>query len=80
MESGADGSGPSAGVIGDSAGNLYGTTEYGGTANAGVVFKVDTSLVQRPVARLPDSIVVFAQHNYRDSDFSRAARFIYSRM
>jgi uncharacterized repeat protein (TIGR03803 family) len=43
MESGADGSGPSAGVIGDSAGNLYGTTEYGGTANAGVVFKVDTS-------------------------------------
>lgn len=27
----------------DSAGNLYGTTNGGGTDNAGVVFKVDTS-------------------------------------
>ena len=27
----------------DSAGNLYGTTAGGGTASAGVVFKVDTS-------------------------------------
>jgi len=27
----------------DSAGNLYGTTSGGGTDNAGVVFKVDTS-------------------------------------
>jgi uncharacterized repeat protein (TIGR03803 family) len=31
-----------AGVIRDSAGNLYGTTYGGGAANAGVVFKVDT--------------------------------------
>jgi uncharacterized repeat protein (TIGR03803 family) len=39
---GADGSGPSAGVIRDSAGNLYGTTGYGGTG-AGVVYKLDTA-------------------------------------
>jgi uncharacterized repeat protein (TIGR03803 family) len=40
---GADGSGPYAGVIGDSAGNLYGTTEVGGTANQGVVYKLDSA-------------------------------------
>jgi uncharacterized repeat protein (TIGR03803 family) len=38
---GTDGAGPSAGVIGDAAGNLYGTTTYGGSAGAGVVYKVD---------------------------------------
>ena len=32
---------PHAGVTRDSAGNLYGTTVEGGTANAGVVYKVD---------------------------------------
>jgi uncharacterized repeat protein (TIGR03803 family) len=40
---GADGSYARAGVIRDAAGNLYGTTEYGGTAGAGVVYKLDTS-------------------------------------
>jgi len=40
---GADGSNPYAGVIRDSAGNLYGTTEWGGASNAGVVYKLDTS-------------------------------------
>jgi uncharacterized repeat protein (TIGR03803 family) len=40
---GSDGSEPTAGVILDSAGNIYGTTYYGGTAGVGVVFKVDTS-------------------------------------
>jgi uncharacterized repeat protein (TIGR03803 family) len=40
---GADGCNPEAGVIRDSAGNLYGTTFYGGAAGAGVVFKVNTS-------------------------------------
>src|ERR1017187_10175172 len=40
---GADGGYPSAGVIRDSAGNLYGTASYGGTAGWGVVFKVNTS-------------------------------------
>jgi uncharacterized repeat protein (TIGR03803 family) len=38
-----DGASPMAGLIRDSAGNLYGTTYLGGTSNAGTVFKVDTS-------------------------------------
>ncbi|MGD0361699.1 MAG: choice-of-anchor tandem repeat GloVer-containing protein [Bryobacteraceae bacterium] len=37
---GADGGSPYAGVVLDAAGNLYGTAYYGGTANAGVVYKV----------------------------------------
>jgi uncharacterized repeat protein (TIGR03803 family) len=37
------GAAPEAGVIRDSAGNLYGTTAFGGTANMGVVYKVDTT-------------------------------------
>jgi uncharacterized repeat protein (TIGR03803 family) len=44
---GADGANPYASVIRDSAGNLYGTTEGGGSgigfAGAGVVFKVNTA-------------------------------------
>jgi uncharacterized repeat protein (TIGR03803 family) len=40
---GADGGYPLAGVILDSKGILYGTTNGGGASNAGVVFKVDTS-------------------------------------
>jgi len=38
---GNDGSGPYAGVTRDTAGNIYGTTVYGGPANAGVVYKLD---------------------------------------
>ena len=38
---GADGGHPYAGLILDSAGNLYGTTYSGGAANEGVVFKLD---------------------------------------
>ena len=34
---------PFGGLIRDSAGNLYGTTNGGGASDAGVVFKVDTS-------------------------------------
>jgi uncharacterized repeat protein (TIGR03803 family) len=41
---GSDGSGPRSGLIADSAGNLYGTTVYGGTWDAGVVFKLDAAL------------------------------------
>jgi len=39
---GADGEYPSAGLIRDAAGNLYGTTYGGGRSNWGTVFKVDT--------------------------------------
>ena len=41
----ADGGTPYAGVVMDSAGNLYGTTEHGGdpNCNCGVVFKVSSS-------------------------------------
>ena len=38
---GADGGGPSGGLIRDAAGNLYGTAVYGGTYGSGAVFKVD---------------------------------------
>lgn len=44
---GADGGSPITGVIRDSAGNLYGTTVYGGKpgciSGCGVVYKVDTT-------------------------------------
>jgi len=38
-----DGANPRAGVIADSAGNLYGTTYAGGKLSAGVVYKLDTA-------------------------------------
>jgi uncharacterized repeat protein (TIGR03803 family) len=38
---GADGANPYAGLVGDSAGNLYGTTSDGGASGYGVVFKVN---------------------------------------
>jgi uncharacterized repeat protein (TIGR03803 family) len=37
---GADGANPFAGVVRDSAGNLYGTTQLGGASNFGTVFKI----------------------------------------
>jgi len=37
---GSDGSRPYGGLIFDSAGNLYGTTYYGGTSNAGTVYQL----------------------------------------
>src|SRR3984885_12057993 len=40
---GADGAQPFSALARDKAGNLYGTTTMGGSANAGVVFKLDAS-------------------------------------
>jgi len=40
---GADGNGPTAGLIWDKAGNLYGTTYDGGAFALGTVFKLDTT-------------------------------------
>ena len=37
-----DGATPQGGLVMDAAGNLYGTTTYGGVANNGTVFKLDT--------------------------------------
>ena len=42
----SDGSGPRAGLIMDSAGNLYGTTEFGGMNNEGTVFKLTPTGVE----------------------------------
>ena len=40
---GANGFSPVAGLVRDAAGNLYGTTEGGGTTAGGIVFKLDVS-------------------------------------
>ena len=40
---GGDGAGPPAGLVRDAAGNFYGTTNAGGAANFGTVFKLDTA-------------------------------------
>jgi uncharacterized repeat protein (TIGR03803 family) len=40
---GSDGTNPSAGLIADATGNLYGTTSAGGTGNAGTVFQLTPS-------------------------------------
>lgn len=40
FQGGADGRYPANGVIRDRAGNLYGTTDYGGTFDAGTIFKI----------------------------------------
>jgi uncharacterized repeat protein (TIGR03803 family) len=37
---GSDGAGPAAGLVIDGSGNLYGTTQYGGTPNLGTIFRI----------------------------------------
>ncbi len=38
-----DGSAPNGGLIVDSAGNFYGTTQFGGSSNRGVIFKLSST-------------------------------------
>lgn len=38
---GQDGAFPAGGLVQDPVGNVYGTTEFGGTSSAGVVYKID---------------------------------------
>jgi uncharacterized repeat protein (TIGR03803 family) len=40
---GPDGRGPSAAVIADASGNLYGTTSYGGASSSGTVFRLEAA-------------------------------------
>lgn len=40
---GTDGANPNAGLAADAAGNLYGTTQYGGLSGNGTVFKLDSA-------------------------------------
>jgi uncharacterized repeat protein (TIGR03803 family) len=40
---GTDGANPDGALVRDSAGNLYGTATFGGSANYGVVFEIDAS-------------------------------------
>lgn len=60
---GADGAHPYAGLTRDSAGNLYGTTNVGGTFNHGTVFKLDTlgnETVLHSFAGTPDGAYPYA--------------------
>jgi uncharacterized repeat protein (TIGR03803 family) len=52
FKGGSDGSALQAGVIGDSAGNLYGVTEGGGPGNAGVVFKFNSAGQETVIVQL----------------------------
>jgi uncharacterized repeat protein (TIGR03803 family) len=60
--SGTDGQNPQGGVLLDSAGNVYGTTELGGTNGAGIVFQ----LVPGTNGSWTENIL----HNFNASDFS----------
>jgi uncharacterized repeat protein (TIGR03803 family) len=42
-----DGRNPGAGLVVDVAGNLYGTTEFGGTSDLGTIFQIDASGQER---------------------------------
>ena len=39
----SDGNSPRTGLVRDPAGNLYGTTDYGGSSDVGILFRVDSS-------------------------------------
>jgi uncharacterized repeat protein (TIGR03803 family) len=53
---GTDGYSPLGGLVRDSAGNLYGTTEYGGTFSEGTVFKLTPSGSKSVLHNFPSSL------------------------
>jgi uncharacterized repeat protein (TIGR03803 family) len=58
-----DGLGPYAGLLRDAAGNLYGTTNFGGGSNMGTVFKLDTTgseIVLHSFTGMPDGTFPYA--------------------
>jgi uncharacterized repeat protein (TIGR03803 family) len=61
-DGGSDGSGPTAGLIFDSAGNLYGTTSYGGAYDLGVVFELS------PPTVVGDSWTETVLHSFKGGD------------
>jgi len=63
-----DGSCPSAGVVLDAAGNLYGTTKLGGVSNDGIIFKLDTSDIETVLHNFNAQVDgKFPQDLFRDS-------------
>jgi uncharacterized repeat protein (TIGR03803 family) len=53
---GTDGANPRASLLRDSAGNLYGTTIFGGTSGAGTVFKVNSAGIESVLYSFKDGI------------------------
>jgi uncharacterized repeat protein (TIGR03803 family) len=53
---GVDGARPIGGVIGDPSGNLFGTTEQGGTLNMGTVFMLDSAGKQTVLYNFTDGL------------------------
>jgi len=50
-----DGHNPRAGLVMDDAGNLYGTTEYGGSSNQGIVFRLTPN--HNPAAAWAETVI-----------------------
>jgi len=63
FQGGSDGAAPAASLLADSKGNLYGTTELGGPANAGTIFKLATK---------GDETVLYSFTGGSDGDFPSA--------
>jgi uncharacterized repeat protein (TIGR03803 family) len=66
---GADGVSPEAGLIADASGNLYGTTDTGGTSNAGTVFRLAPPAV---AGGAWTNTVLYSFQGGADGDFSQA--------
>ena len=53
-----DGREPQANVVMDSHGNLYGTTEFGGSANSGTIFESSPAAARSPYWRRSNSLCI----------------------